>query len=632
MTLIVGQQAHAESAAANQKGLHGGVRDELAARFGAHTEDRGNSPVGARAVSGHTAAVDPLTAFGGTPHQPGSWWGDLNAHELALVVESRGGASSPPLTEPAVHESPAVREQDADRIAEQRTGTVRSQREAPFALGEFIPRNTPADPAHLRMAHLEGVEGRDVGSAPVPPVVHEALREPDRPLDGAARGYFEPRFGYDFTQVRVHTGGLAARSAKALGAHAYTVGNDMVFGEGKYAPDTEGGKRLIAHELTHVIQQRHGALRVERQEEGTTTDLAQQIVTALNSADPIAGVGDYVTAYNLLNGLSMPGMLNVLNELAAQLMLEVLISREPPQGVDVPRISAAITLVRLANSDASSIQQSELESFAHNAQSLPDEQQQAMLNFAGNARRISAATREGLVAMMASEVSGATLGGLSPAVAQGVTGPVNPAPWNPPGNQPIPFYIGNQAHVGIAASYTAAHPGELPFIFTNFISLSTILQQAAMLGLSPSTGSLNGGDLALKPDILNLAPTSRHLFEIKPTSLQNTGRREANMYVGLLKAAGVPVTLGPIGERGTNGAIPAPGGVYLFETPEAGVIVYQYRRQRLVPDPVPVGEPAFERRWKLAPLTPQQQAVMVTTTAAGVMLIIMMILLSPVGV
>jgi hypothetical protein len=110
------------------------------------------------------------------------------------------------------------------------------------------------------------------------------------------------------------------------------------------------------------------------------------------------------------------------------------------------------------------------------------------------------------------------------------------------------------------------------------------------------------------------------------------GRAEARMYVGLLATAGVPVTLGPIGEPGTNGAIPAPGGVYLFETPEAGVIVYQYRRQRVVPVPVPEGEPAYERRWRLAPLTPQQQAVIVTTTAAGVMLIIMMILLAPVGV
>jgi len=145
---------------------------------------------------------------------------------------------------------------------------------------------------------------------------------------------------------------------------------------------------------------------------------------------------------------------------------------------------------------------------------------------------------------------------------------------------------------------------------------------------------LTAGDLALKPDILNLAPTRRHLFEIKPTTLQSAARAEAKMYLGLLATAGVPVTLGPIGEPGTNGVIPAPGGVYLFETPEAGIIVYQYRRQRLIEEPVrePEGEPARERRFRLAPLTPQQQAVIVTTTFGGIILIIMMILLTPVGV
>jgi hypothetical protein len=519
-------------------------------------------------------------------------------------------------------------EQEADRVAEQIT---RMPQAACLCAGSCPKcQREQEHPAQWRVAQLQRVQGQDVGNAAVPPVVHEALRAPDQPLDESTRSYFEPRFGYDFSDVRVHTGGLAARSAQAVGAQAYTLGKDVVFGEGKYAPHTDVGRLLIAHELTHVMQQRSGALRLDRREDETTADLAQQIVTALNTPDPIAGVGDYVTAYNLLNGLSMPVMLRVLNDLAAQFMLDVLISREPTRGVDVPRISAAITLVRLATTDADSIQQSELESFANNAQSLPTDQQQDMLNFASTARRISAATREGLTAMMASAISGATPSGLSPAVAQGVRGAVGPGPWNPPGNQAIRYYIGNEAHVGIGASYTAAHPGDP--VFTNFIPLSSILQQAAMLGLSTNARALSASDLALKPDILNLAPTRRHLFEIKPTSLQSTGRAEARLYMGLLTTAGIPVTLGPIGEPGTNGAIAAPGGVYLFETPEAGVIVYQYRRQRVVPVPAPEGEPAYERRWRLAPLTPQQQAVIVTTTAAGIMLIIMMILLAPVGV
>ncbi|GAC1341942.1 MAG: hypothetical protein NVSMB27_00210 [Ktedonobacteraceae bacterium] len=89
----------------------------------------------------------------------------------------------------------------------------------------------------------------------VPPIVHEVLGSSGQALDTATRGFMEPRFGYDFSGVRVHTGNRAAESARAVNAVAYTVGRDVVFGEGKYAPETSEGKRLMAHELTHVVQQ-----------------------------------------------------------------------------------------------------------------------------------------------------------------------------------------------------------------------------------------------------------------------------------------------------------------------------------------------------------------------------------------
>jgi hypothetical protein len=75
------------------------------------------------------------------------------------------------------------------------------------------------------------------------------------PLSDSVRGYFEPRFGQDFGGVRVHADAGAAESARSLGALAYTVGGDIVFGEGQYAPQTDGGRRLLAHELAHTIQQ-----------------------------------------------------------------------------------------------------------------------------------------------------------------------------------------------------------------------------------------------------------------------------------------------------------------------------------------------------------------------------------------
>lgn len=93
------------------------------------------------------------------------------------------------------------------------------------------------------------------GKGEVPSIVHEVLRSPGQPLDPATRAFFEPRFGHDFSQVRVHTDAKAAESARAVNALAYTVGRDMVFGVGQSALGTSAGKRLLAHELTHVMQQ-----------------------------------------------------------------------------------------------------------------------------------------------------------------------------------------------------------------------------------------------------------------------------------------------------------------------------------------------------------------------------------------
>ncbi len=85
--------------------------------------------------------------------------------------------------------------------------------------------------------------------------VDRALASPARSLDPATRAAMEPRFGHDFSQVRVHTGGQADASARALDANAYTVGRDIVFGRDRYSPHSPEGRRLLAHELTHVVQQ-----------------------------------------------------------------------------------------------------------------------------------------------------------------------------------------------------------------------------------------------------------------------------------------------------------------------------------------------------------------------------------------
>jgi Domain of unknown function (DUF4157) len=85
-----------------------------------------------------------------------------------------------------------------------------------------------------------------------------------RPLPLGVRAFFEPRFGHDLGNVRVHADDRAARSARALHAAAYTVGRDVVFAPGQYRPDAEPGRRLLAHELAHVVQQRTGRPCVQR--------------------------------------------------------------------------------------------------------------------------------------------------------------------------------------------------------------------------------------------------------------------------------------------------------------------------------------------------------------------------------
>ena len=91
-----------------------------------------------------------------------------------------------------------------------------------------------------------------------PPIIDKVLASPGQPLDAATRAFFEPRFGHDFGKVRVHAGRAAAQSAQEMSARAFTIGNNIVFGSGQLAPETQDGRRLLAHELTHVLQRRTG--------------------------------------------------------------------------------------------------------------------------------------------------------------------------------------------------------------------------------------------------------------------------------------------------------------------------------------------------------------------------------------
>jgi hypothetical protein len=150
-------------------------------------------------------------------------------------------------------------EQEADRISEQviRTPEPQVQRACPCGGGCPKCQKLRPDQEHesLQTKRVQSSETKQIAA---PLIVHEVLRSPGQPLDPATRAFMEPRFGYDFTGVRVHTDAKAAESARAVNALAYTVGTSMVFGANRYAPHTQAGKSLVAHELMHTIQQEIG--------------------------------------------------------------------------------------------------------------------------------------------------------------------------------------------------------------------------------------------------------------------------------------------------------------------------------------------------------------------------------------
>jgi hypothetical protein len=123
----------------------------------------------------------------------------------------------------------------------------------------------------MRMEDPDGVPAPSIGTqralaqrkeagagVAVPAQAVATARASGQPLDAATRAFMEPRFGFDFSRVRIHADGDAARAARSLDARAYTVGTDVVFGAGRFSPHSPEGRRLLAHELTHVVQQHAG--------------------------------------------------------------------------------------------------------------------------------------------------------------------------------------------------------------------------------------------------------------------------------------------------------------------------------------------------------------------------------------
>ena len=163
-------------------------------------------------------------------------------------------ASSPLFQRLAISKPDDKCEQEADRVADQVMSSNPPQLSGGKSAAGYSGQTNPVQP--LVQTKSVGTEGSEL--ADVPPIVSEVLSSPGQPMGQEVRAFIEPRLGHDFSKIRVHTDDKAAESARAVNSLAYTSGSHLVFGADQYAPATAAGKRLLAHELTHSIQQGFG--------------------------------------------------------------------------------------------------------------------------------------------------------------------------------------------------------------------------------------------------------------------------------------------------------------------------------------------------------------------------------------
>jgi hypothetical protein len=156
-------------------------------------------------------------------------------------------------------------EHEADRVADQ---VMRMPASDAVTISSRLQVSRKCDECEEEEEEEEELQKKEARPQTVageaPASVHETLRTAGQPLDMESRAFFEPRFGRDLSQVRIHADPRAAESAHSVCARAYTVGHHVVFGRGQYAPHTADGRHLVAHELTHTLQQQGGVPSLRR--------------------------------------------------------------------------------------------------------------------------------------------------------------------------------------------------------------------------------------------------------------------------------------------------------------------------------------------------------------------------------
>jgi hypothetical protein len=209
------------------------------------------------------------------------------AHSKTVAHPPATYNSAPPFFQPrlTVNTPGDAYEQEADALADQvmqmRNGDAPVvQRMTMSSIGKVQRQCATCAAEDQEELQRKETCVNDVGGHAAPPIVSDVLSSGGgQAMDGGTRQFMESRFGQDFRQVRIHTDSRAAESASAIQARAYTSGRDIVFGQGEYQPSNDEGKRLLAHELVHVGQQK-GESKIQR---------------AINEGDISAGTQQFST-------------------------------------------------------------------------------------------------------------------------------------------------------------------------------------------------------------------------------------------------------------------------------------------------------------------------------------------------
>jgi hypothetical protein len=211
--------------------------------------------------AGHNEQATDLASLTARGTRPGVSW-DFSKIPLfppELASRSQGSSPQPGIIQPkfVVGQANDPLEHEADRVA---NAVMRMPNPgSSFAstapqIGRIVSSGEREDKEAQNLQMKPAATSRPQANE-TPVTLDDVLQSAGQPLDVPTRDYFEPRFGHDFSGVRVHTDGRAAASAVSIGASAYTAGSNIAFAAGRYSPATSSGRRLLAHELVHVLQQ-----------------------------------------------------------------------------------------------------------------------------------------------------------------------------------------------------------------------------------------------------------------------------------------------------------------------------------------------------------------------------------------